>query len=313
MRINMNGPTVAIPDVEVHTSCVCYQKGDARTIRQFAVERGFTETVVMNSHLIVFILEGAARISRHEKDTAVTLTRGEFIFLTAGTGIDCEAEEACKILLVRVDNVFGKIPECHTFRFRRSNGAQESPQEKGIHPLQANERIRHFLEGLAATEGDGLKCSSYAQLIVGQLLFLIQVYYTQEEYTHFYSAILGPEVALSDFVYENWRTHTTVAQLAEALCMTVQQFNARFQKTFGESPGSWLKKRKADSVYHDVCSSHKTLKGIAIEYGFGSRANFTRYCRTNFGSPPGVIRERLALKPDCTSCGARPDAEEANG
>jgi AraC-like DNA-binding protein len=303
----MGGFTVAIPNVEVHTSCICYQKDDRQTIRQFVVERGLTESVVMTSHLIVFVLEGAARFSLHNTDTYITLTRGEFFFLTAGTGIDCEAAESGKILLVRLENVYGKIPECHTFRFQRNNDAP-APPETGIYPLRANERIEYFLEGLVATERDGLKCSSYAQLMVGQLLFLIQVYYTQEEYTRFYSAMMTPEVAFSDFVYGNWRKYMTVGQFAEALCMTSQQFNARFQKTFGEAPGSWLKKHKADSVYHEICSSHISLKNIALEYGFNSMANFTRYCRMNFGSPPSGIRKRLARKPGCTSCGTLPNS-----
>ncbi len=136
---------------------------------------------------------------------------------------------------------------------------------------------------------------SYARLLVSQLLFLIQVYYPQDEYTRFYSAIFNLDVQFSNFVYRNWKKYPSATELAMANSMTPQQFTERFRKVFGETPGSWIRKRKMSEIYHDICNSRKTLKSIAFEYNL-SMPNFIRYCRMNFGQTPGSIRSQLLME-----------------
>ncbi|MDR2882209.1 MAG: AraC family transcriptional regulator [Alistipes sp.] len=292
---------IELPSVEVHTSCVCYQKGDERTIRQWGFEPGTVHTILTDAHSIVFVLKGGVRLSALNLGNDVSLECDDFVFLPAGTRTEFEAHESVSVLLVKLEDLVGQIPECDTFRFQRTVPPDDT-RETGIYPLRTNDRIKHFLEGLMSTEADGLKCSSYARLLAGQLMFLVQVYYTQDEYTRFYSSVFSPDVVFSDFVIKNWRKYMAVNELADALNMTPQQLTSRFRKVFGKTAQEWLQARKADYVYHDVCSSHKSLKSIAHEYGF-SMPNFIRFCRTNFGATPGTIRSNLSARLGGGTCG----------
>jgi AraC-like DNA-binding protein len=280
--------------VEVHRSCPCYQNDEEQTIRQYRFTSGEVQSITLKVHRILFVLAGSVRILIHNMEEKRTINRDEFIFLPVGTRLKYEALESGSLMTIGLDKTIGEIPECHTFRFQR-DGYPNPKQEPGVWPLQINDRIRYFLNGILATEEDGLKCASYARLLIGQLMFLIQVYYPQDEYTRFYSTLFNSDVVFSDFVYQNWNKYATVNELAEAFGISVRQFTVRFHKVFSESPGSWIKRSRAADIYHDICSSHKTLKAIAMEYNF-SMSNFIRFCRMNFNQSPGMIRKQLMMK-----------------
>jgi AraC-like DNA-binding protein len=281
-----------IPNVGTHLDCPCYGKSENQTISHITFSAGDTRSYHLNSHRIVYITEGAVRFWVWGLADNVTINAGEFIFLPIGSKVEHEATLSGGMIVFCLDKLIGNVPECHTFRFKRDSNPHSEHVPAGIHPLQANDRIRGFMEMVMATERDGLKCITYANLLISQLIFLIQVYYPQDVYTRFYSAIFSVDVEFSDFVYRNWKKYPTATELSSAFHMTPQQFAARFRKVFGEPPGSWIQEHKKRDIYLDICSSVKTLKEIAYEYNF-PMSNLIRYCRMNFGQSPGAIRTML--------------------
>ncbi len=286
-----------IPEVGVHIECPCYQRHNKQTIRHKQLIAGEKDSIHNTTHCIVFLLDGTIRISIHNTGEVVTIGENEFIFLPIGTRFDYEAFENGLLLIFSLDKSMDVITECHMFRFKRDADATAKSRAAGtIYPLRANDRVKYFITGTLATEQDGLKCTSYAKLLVGQLLFLIQVYYPRETYIRFYSALFNSDVEFSDFVYNNWKTYQTAGELATAFRLGPSQFADRFVKVFGETPGSWLNNRKRTEIYYDLCNSRKSIKEVAADYNYAI-PNFTRYCRTNFGATPGTIRERLQKGP----------------
>lgn len=281
-----------IPDVNVHASCRCYQKDSRQTIRRDTFTSGEKGSIRPTTHTILFLLEGSISVSMQDRQKSRTIGKGEFIFLPVGSRLEYEVSEEGSRLSLELDRTIESIPECHTFRFHRNNILPVEQEPDSIYPLQANDRIRYFVGGVLATEQDGLKCSAYARLLVCQLIYLIQVYYPQDEYTRFYSTFLSPDIVFSDFIHENRKKYPTVNELSNAIDMPIQQFTMRFRKVFGEAPGSWMKKRKAEDIYYEISNSQRTLRSIAQEHHF-SMQNFIRYCRMNFGLSPGAIREQL--------------------
>jgi len=285
---------------------VCYQ-GDsaASTIAQYTVTPEEDLSLRLKTHAMIFVMAGNVRLSTNNIAPDVVIRHDNFVFLPVGAQVTFStATRSASLMFINLDNVAGQIPECDTFRLRRAT-QPEALANTGIYPLKANARIKHFLEGVIRTNGDGLRCSSYVRLLVGQLLFMVQVYYTQEEYTRFYATVLSPDVQFSDFVLKHWREYPAVTDLAEALNITPQQLVSRFRGVFGTTPKAWFLARRAEDVYHDICSSHKSLKSIAQEYNF-SMPNFIRFCRSSFGESPGAIRKRLDASLGCgnkTSCG----------
>jgi len=310
----MNNKQVILHRADIHSSCVCYQKGDARTIRRCELGPVAGYSLHLDSHHMIFVLDGEVRLTAHNVSDSVSLSEDDFIFLPISTKIELDVAEGCSLLFFKLDELVGQIPECDTFRFQRA-AHPETFSDGGLYPMKINGRIKHFIEGVISTDGDGLKCGSYAKLLVGQLLFMVQVYYPQDEYTRFYSPVLSPDVVFSEFVVKHWREYMSVTDMAEAMNMTGQRFSARFRKVFGKTPGAWFLERKAEYIYHDVCSSHKPLKTIALDYRF-SMPNFIRFCRTNFGMTPSVIRKKLndnfACTPDAATADAGPSEAPEN-
>lgn len=290
-----------LQNVNIHKNCLCYQKGDKQliTLKEYAPNE--TGQSFLTSHLIIFILDGTVKYSIPES-REVTLHAGSFIFFPSTTLITWEVLDKTTVLMFRIGGMVGKLPECHTFRFQRfkentpppADPASLSPayREGSLYPLVMNERLAYFIEGVKLTERDGLKCSNYAQFLIGQMLTLIQVYYPREEYIRFYSAIASPNVAFADHVYENWLNCRSAGELANALNMTLPQLRLNFLKVFHEAPGAWLQNRRKEYIYYDICSSHKSASQIASEHDF-SLSNFNRYCRMNYGHTAAEIREGL--------------------
>jgi AraC-like DNA-binding protein/quercetin dioxygenase-like cupin family protein len=284
---------IEIPNVGIHSGCPCYQTGFNRPVQHAEFAAGDTSSFHQGAHNIVFVMEGTIRVSMGESVETVSIGTNDMVFIPIGSHAGWEALEAGSMLVFRLDKVIENIPECHTFRFRRDTTPLSTRIPEGIHPLQANDRIRAFMDLARDNDRDGLKCVMYADLQVGQLLYLIQIYYPQEVYTRFYAAIFSPDVEFSEFVYKNWKRLATVTEMSAALNMSPQQFAARFRRVFGENPGVWIKEHKMRNIYLDICSSVKTLKEIAYEYNF-PMSNLIRYCRMNFGQSPGAIRTQLA-------------------
>jgi hypothetical protein len=212
---------------DMHKGCLCYQKENKQTISLRKFHRGETAQSLLTSHHIIFVLDGAVTCTiTGSPDATVVVRSDEFIFLPVSTNMVWEALEDTTVLLVRLDRMVGKLPECGTFRFQRLSGNLKVCQVEnpGVYPLQMNERVRYFIRGVVATERDGLKCGNYAGHLVAQLLTLIQVYYPPEEYMRFYSTVASPDVAFTDRVYEKWMACRSVGELANAFGMNQDEF-----------------------------------------------------------------------------------------
>lgn len=268
--------------------CVCSSALSKQTILLRRKNDGDTGTAFLTSHFIVFVARGAARYTIGGE--RVTVDKDRFFFLPQSANVVWEAVGDTTVLMFRIDDLVGKLPECPSFRFQRLAG--ELPVEKGFHLLTADERFRPFLEDVTATLQEGFACANYARHLVAVLLARIQFHYTPEEYLRFYSSVASPDVLFSDTVYKRWMDCRTVRQLACELNMTVRRFTPQFHRAFGESPGTWLKKRHREYVYRDICNSTMPLQEIAIKHGV-SLTNFVRYCRQNYGSTPKRIRASL--------------------
>ncbi|MCD7937097.1 MAG: helix-turn-helix domain-containing protein [Tannerellaceae bacterium] len=49
-------------------------------------------------------------------------------------------------------------------------------------------------------------------------------------------------------------------------------------------------RQKCQDIQQDLLSSDLSIKDISHKYGFESLANFSHFCRTNFGKSPRALR-----------------------
>jgi len=272
---------------EVHKNCFCYQSKERPMVELREFERATSGRIAIREQEIIFVLSGAIAIEIEYAERQCVVRANQFVFVPTGVDVKYRVSDDTTILTCRVER---EVAECHIFRVNKMMTDSIACDE--IHVADFNDRIAHFVKGLADTVSDGLMCSIYTQLEVSRVLFLIHAYYPYDECLRIFSPVVSHDVRFSEFVRLNYSRYRTVELMAKAMNMSLQQFSKRFRRVFGRSPGSWMQEEKARDIYRELCQSSKTLKEIGAEYGF-LQPNFIRYCRMNYGMSPGAIRQHL--------------------
>lgn len=157
--------------------------------------------------------------------------------------------------------------------------------------LRVHEKITGFFNLLAGYIADGLTTHLLYLHKAHELLFLLRSYYSKEELGAFFAPLVDYDHEFSDFVLQNYRSHRTAQDLAEASCHSLSAFNKLFNKTFGCSPYAWIRKQRAHDIYYDLITTNTPVKEICTAHGFGSLSQFTNFCKRQFGVSPRRLRE----------------------
>lgn len=104
-----------------------------------------------------------------------------------------------------------------------------------------------------------------------------------------------------DFIEENLRSPLSVETIAaQAANYSPYHFVRVFSSLTGETPGSYLRKRRLSEAAQALIHSGRPLVEIAAEFQFQSHAAFTRSFKAQFGLPPAEqrrLRKFLHLSP----------------
>jgi len=278
-----------IYNIEEHLSCYCYDKDEKPMVEIRKVKNMAMGEILFSCNEIVFVLEGRLRLSlRNNPDGE--LRSGQIVFLPAGDKLHYKALTRCRLLIFRLED---SIHLCHTFGLERLNSIiNEVDKPETLVPLEMNDRLQHFAQGMIDTMGDGLRCRIYLQARINSLLIMLRAYYPVEQLCLFFAPILSPDTLFSEQVRSNYLKYRTVNDLAMAMNMTPQQFTRRFNNVFGQPPYEWMQQEKARLIHGEICRSNKPFKEIANRYGFTVQANFNRFCQTAFAMSPGEIRKK---------------------
>lgn len=96
-----------------------------------------------------------------------------------------------------------------------------------------------------------------------------------------------------DFIEANLKAPVTVATIAaEVANYSVYHYVRLFQLLTGETPGSYLRKRRLTEAAREMLISNKPLIEIAVDYQFRSHEAFSRSFKNHFGIPPSLFRRQ---------------------
>lgn len=281
----------SIQNLERFRNCYCNKDDRDNIVELVEFPQDKVDTIHVFRQEILFMIQGNAHISMEGLGVDRRLKKGEFVFLPAGSRVECDVQRGSIILLVRIAS---ETPDCPVFRINKTGGRVARYKEPtSIHALKLNKRLRSFVTELMETINQGFLCRHFLQGEASRMLFLLSAYYTEEERIKFFSHILTPDIKFSEFVRINHMKYRTIGEIADVLCMTTQAFSNRFRKVFGMPPHKWMQQEKARQIYLDICRSDMPLKEIAIKYDFPLSSNFFRFCKQTFGETPGNIRKSL--------------------
>jgi len=273
---------------EDHNICYCYENEENSLVQLIEIRQGEMERITLSTNEIIFIIEGNIFYASCDNVDKV-LRKGEFIFLPAGNQFCYKADEMSTILVLKLTD---NIHFCPHFNIKQLYyRIPEGEKPESPFPLEINDRLWHFAEGLIHTWKDGLKCKLYLRSEISKLLTMLPAYFSKDDLSRFFYPVLNPDTTFSEYVRMNHQKYRTVNEFAAAMNMTSQQFTRRFNNVFGQAPYEWMQQQKARMVYGEICQSNKPLKEIAANYGFTDQSNFNRFCKTFYETTPGKIRK----------------------
>ncbi|MGJ5177532.1 helix-turn-helix domain-containing protein [Bradyrhizobium oligotrophicum] len=94
-----------------------------------------------------------------------------------------------------------------------------------------------------------------------------------------------------DYIEASLGTDIRLDELAAHACLSPFHFCRLFREATGLSPHRYVTDRRVQAARHALACNSASLVDIALEFGFGSQANFTRVFRKATNLTPGQYRE----------------------
>lgn len=273
---------------EEHVTCFNYDNGYLPVIEIVAVDKDREFEYLTHDHKLLFVNKGTLVISSGNRLNE-KVSFDTFTFLPSLSLVKYKALEDSQVVIFRIRE---HIKLCDRFSLEKlKEEAVVDIKPEGIVFLKANSVMKDFLRSLSDRYTDGLRCFYYSNLKVQEVFFILRAYYRKEELACLFSSLLSSDIQFADAIYQNYLKVRTVKDLAESVNYSLSGFEKRFKKTFGVSAGSWMNRKRAMQIYHELNCSSKAFKTISSEYGFSSPSHFNDYCKTQFGDTPGGIRQ----------------------
>ena len=279
-----------------HLNCFNYDNSKRPRIEVINYTKGEKADVTVNTNEIVFILKGKVKYTIHPY-SEYSLKRGEMLFLTIeyrSVRLSVESDTSMVIL-----QLYNPIKLCESYFVERlfdpkeTNIAEIYDRQDELKTLPINPRMRYFINGIIDCVEDGIKCKYFFDMKIREFFLMLRAYYTKSDIRMFLSPILSNDTAFSEYVKNNRNKFPTVIALAKSMHLTQRQFALRFKKVFGCAPYGWMKEGRTKSIHYEITATRKPIKQIAFECGFGSIAQFTRFCKKELGMPPVELRSKI--------------------
>jgi AraC family transcriptional regulator len=100
---------------------------------------------------------------------------------------------------------------------------------------------------------------------------------------------------LRRYIEDNLDSPIRARDLAGLARLSTSYFSRAFRKTFGDTPGAYITKRRMLRAQQLMLESRVSLSQVALECGMCDQAHFSRTFRRIVGTNPTVWRRQLSL------------------
>ena len=139
----------SIQNLERFRNCYCNKDDRDNIVELVEFPQDKVDTIHVFRQEILFMIQGNAHISMEGLGVDRRLKKGEFVFLPAGSRVECDVQRGSIILLVRIAS---ETPDCPVFRINKTGGRVARYKEPtSIHALKLNKRLRSFVTELMET------------------------------------------------------------------------------------------------------------------------------------------------------------------
>ena len=276
-----------------HLSCISYDNSEKPDIEVIKVLKGNKWKLSFTGNEIVCIIEGRVRYS-YPGSPFYEGSKGMMIFHRIKTDYNLESLADTIVVVLRIAQ---PIELCQSYPLEKLCKIREDevnnknkaewrpPGTLGINP-----RMWYFLDGVIDCISDGIKCRHWFDIKIKEFFIILRGYYPKEDLHGFFYSILSKDIAFSEYMRLNWQDFRSVNQMSALMNLSPKQFTSRFMSVFGQTPYQWIMERKARIAYKTIISTKLAFKQIAMDNGFNSDTQFTRFCKEKFGKTPTELR-----------------------
>lgn len=87
----------------------------------------------------------------------------------------------------------------------------------------------------------------------------------------------------------------SVADYARQLCITPKYLSAAVRQASGKTALEWIHEYTLEAIAHELRFSDRSIKEIAVDYGFSSLSTFGKFVKMRLGLSPRAYRREGAL------------------
>ena len=285
-----------------HLSCFNYGNDGNPSLE--ILRRGVGESFggEITETMFVFFISGLCRLSYGEYNN-MDVPGGRVVLFPPGTYYGVSVKEEAHIVMLKVRDII-QLCECMSIErlFAESSSERAAAGSLPSEPSKPSEQsapgmleiiedVDLFITDMCKHFGRGLKCSYYLQTKTREFLFLLRAYYDKDSLAAFFAPMASSNAQFTLFVYRNYRKVKNLQELIAISSYSESTFKKIFTKLFGIPASIWLRKQKAELVFHELNANRLSIKQISHKYYFSSVSSFNTFCLRNFGQPPGKIRK----------------------
>lgn len=240
------------------------------------------------ANLVLYVISDNCTVMVN--DTMYKLTENNIFLIPSDANFLIETKKNVSLFFFQFNSIEYL---CHNYSLEQLYDENLNKEEGiSLKKLNGNDRIIDFFNFTRMVYEDGIRCRFFADSKIKEFLFLLGLYYEKEELYDFFYPILSSDLTFSQFVINNHQKVRTTKELAELANYSLSGFQKRFQKVFGQSAHSWMKKERLKLIFDDISHTSKTLKELSVIHGFSNASHFNDYCKSNLGFTPGYIRKK---------------------
>ncbi len=172
----------------------------------------------------------------------------------------------------------------------------ETEERQDIFLLEAIPIVNSYFSLLETYIKSGLRCSSFYELKIKELIYVLCSYYGKEDINMFFQPILNENTRFSLQVMNFSENSKTVKELCEKMnYKDGRHFEQQFKETFKLPANEWLEQKNTKKIYNEIRKGKKTVEEIACEYQF-TLPQFNKYCKQKFNLTPEELLEKSQRK-----------------
>ncbi|MBO9637087.1 AraC family transcriptional regulator [Siphonobacter aquaeclarae] len=244
--------------------------------------------VFFEEHAVIFVLEGEKRFLAPERE--ISVRKGDVVFIRRGYYFMQEAVERGYRSLVFFfhEKLLKSFVEQHLEVLSGPLGERDIESPLLVFP--GHESLQAFAEAIFPLfQRKTPFLNQFLRLKSHELLLLLLEHDSSGQLHAFLNSIYQGEKMDLEWLLKNYFLKPlTLDELARLSGRSLSSFKRDFEKEFGTSPATWIRKKRLEHAVFLLETSSRNVSEISYEIGYESVSHFIKAFKAQYGLTPAL-------------------------